>query len=45
MGSVPEATAALENAMRALAGVAPHRLHVQEGEMAMASIAGGGSGS
>lgn len=41
--SIPEATAALENAMRALAGVPPHRAQAAEGTLAAApSTAGGG---
>jgi 1-acyl-sn-glycerol-3-phosphate acyltransferase len=42
--SVPEATAMLEDAMRALAGIPAHRARVADGELAIApSSAGGGS--
>jgi 1-acyl-sn-glycerol-3-phosphate acyltransferase len=43
--SVPEATHLLENAMRALAGVPPHRAQAPEAELAMAPAAGSGTGS
>ncbi len=44
VASVPEGTTMLENAMRELAGMPPHRAAAPEQEMAMAP-AGGGSGS
>jgi 1-acyl-sn-glycerol-3-phosphate acyltransferase len=43
--SVPDGTAMLENAMRELAGLPPHRASVPEAELAAAGAPAGGGGS